>query len=56
MSEREQKVELIQQRLAKKVKETSGEDVRISMEDAIHIVFLLDIIRVTVRKMDEIIK
>lgn len=59
MSEREQKVKLIQDRLMKNIKETkmNGElRVRISDEDAINIVFLLDIIRVTVRKMDEIIK
>lgn len=59
MNEREQKVKLIQDRLMKNIKDTkrNGElRVRISDEDAINIVFLLDIIRVTVRKMDEIIK
>lgn len=54
MSGREQKVELIQQRLMKKLGETKGEEIRISVEDAVHIVFMLDIIRVTVRKMEEI--
>lgn len=56
MNEREQRVELIQQRLMKKLKEEKAEDIRISAEDAIHIVFLLDIIRVIVRKTDEIMK
>ena len=54
MSEREQKVELIQDRLTKKIKEAKGDGVRITVEDAVHIVFLLEIIRATVRKMDEI--
>lgn len=56
MSEREQKVDLIQQRLAKKIGESKGEKILISMEDAVHIVFMLDIIRVMVRKTDEILK
>lgn len=54
MSEREQKVELIQDRLTKKIRDAKGDGIRISMEDAVHIVFLLEIIRATVRKMDEV--
>ena len=56
MSEREQKVELIQQRLMKKLGEGKGDEIRISMEDAVHIVLMLDIIRVIVRKTEEIMK
>ena len=56
MSTREQSVELIQQRLMKQLKESKTESVRISAEDAVHLVFLLDIIRVMIRKMDEVLK
>lgn len=56
MSEREQKVELIQQRLIKELRESNGEGIRISEEAAMQIVFMLDIIRVMVRKTDEILK
>lgn len=56
MNEREQRVELIQQRLMKKLGKSKGNEIRISMEDAVHIVFMLDIIRVIVRKTDEVMK
>ena len=57
MNEREQKVELIQQRMINKLGESKGGDgIRISAEDAVHIVFMLDLIRVIVRKTDEIMK
>ena len=56
MSEREQKVELIQQRMINKLGESKGDGIRISAEDAVHIVFMLDLIRVIVRKTDEIMK
>lgn len=56
MSEREQRVELIQQRLIKELRESNGEGIRISEEAAMQIVFMLDIIRVMIRKIDEVIK
>ena len=56
MSEREKKVELIQQRMIKKLGESKGDGIRISEDDGVHIVFMLDIIRTIIRKTDEILK
>lgn len=53
MSGRAKKVELIQERLAKKVGESKGDGIQISNEDAVNIVFLLDIIRTIMRMIDE---
>lgn len=56
MSEREHRVDMIQQRVIKKLAETKGGEIRISGEDAVQIAFMLDIIRMIIRKMDEILK
>lgn len=53
MKDKAQAVELIQQRLMKELRESNGNGIRISNEVAVRIVFLLDIIRTIMRKIDE---
>ena len=56
MNEREQRVDMIQQRLINRITQATKEGVNISTEDAVQIAFMLDIIRVIIRKTDEILK
>ncbi len=56
MSEREQRVDMIQQRLITSITQATKEGVNISTEDAAQLAFMLDIIRMIIRKMDEILK
>lgn len=49
-------IEKIQRRISKAITENEDGKVEIQAQDAMDVVFLLDIIRVTIQKMEEVMR
>ena len=54
MRRSKEKVELLQQKLGRKVADSEDGNVTISAQDAVDVVFLLDLVRTIITKMEEV--